>query len=51
MANGQPRPAFYVAVFAVVIGLVGLAIWRYGGGNGAGTGVFSSDELKQGTVP
>ena len=47
MANGQPRPAFYVAVFAVVIGLVGLAIWRYGGGSGAGAGIFSSDELKQ----
>src|SRR6187200_1315040 len=47
MANGQPRPAFYVAVFAVVIGLVGLAIWRYGGGSGAGTGIFSSDELNQ----
>ena len=47
MANGQPRPVFYVAVFAVVIGLVGLAIWRYGGGSGAGTGIFSSDELKQ----
>src|SRR6187200_1339353 len=47
MANGQPRPAFYVAVFAVVLGLFGLAIWRYGGGSGAGTGIFSSDELKQ----
>ena len=47
MANGQPRPAFYVAVFAVVIGLVGLAIWRYGGGAGGGAGIFSSDELKQ----
>jgi hypothetical protein len=47
MANGQPRPAFYVAVFAVVIGLVGLAIWRYGGGSGAGTSIFSSDELNQ----
>src|SRR6187455_2356120 len=47
MANGQPRPAFYIAVFAVVVGLVGLAIWRYGGGSGAGTGIFSSDELKQ----
>ena len=30
MANGQPRPAFYVAVLLVVIGLVGLALWRYG---------------------
>ena len=47
MANGQPRPAFYVAVFAVVLGLVGLAIWRYGGGSGAGTGIFSKDELSQ----
>ncbi len=28
MANGQPRPAFYVAVLAVVLGLVGLAIYR-----------------------
>ncbi len=47
MANGQPRPAFYVAVFAVVLGLVGLAIWRFGGGADGGAGVFSSDELKQ----
>ena len=30
MANGQPRPAFYVAVLLVVLGLVGLALWRYG---------------------
>ena len=30
MANGQPKSAFYVAVFAVVVGLVGLALWRYG---------------------
>ena len=47
MANGQPRPAFSVAVFAVVIGLVGLAIWRYSGRGDAGTGIFSADELKQ----
>jgi hypothetical protein len=48
MANGQPRPAFYVAVFVVVIGLVGLAIWRYGGaGQGGDAATFSSDELKQ----
>ena len=48
MANGQPRPAFYVAVLLVVIGLVGLALWRYGAikpGNQAGQ--ISSDELKQ----
>jgi NitT/TauT family transport system substrate-binding protein len=48
MANGQPRPAFYVAVLLVVLGLVGLALYRYGaiGPNSQG-GQFSSDELKQ----
>src|SRR4029453_2471709 len=30
MANGQPRPAFYIAVLLVVLGLVGLALYRYG---------------------
>jgi NitT/TauT family transport system substrate-binding protein len=48
MANGQPRPLFYIAVAVVVAGLIGVAIWRYGavrpGGSG---GQFSSDELKQ----
>jgi NitT/TauT family transport system substrate-binding protein len=48
MANGQPKPTFYVAVFLVVLGLVGLAIWRYGAaGPGGGGGQFSSEELKQ----
>ena len=48
MANGQPRPAFYVAVLLVVIGLVGLALWRYGAiGPGGGQGRFSSEEMKQ----
>jgi NitT/TauT family transport system substrate-binding protein len=48
MANGQPRPAFYVAVLLVVLGLVGLALYRYGaiGPNSQG-GQFSSDELKR----
>src|SRR2546429_8883551 len=52
MANGQPgqpRPAFYVAVLLVVVGLVGLALWQYGairpGGGQAGR--FSAEELKQ----
>ena len=48
MANGQPRPLFYVAVALVVVGLIGVAIWRYGGVRPGGTGgQFSSDELKQ----
>ena len=48
MANGQPRPVFYVAIFVVVVGLIGLALWRFGAiGPGSGAGRFSTDELKQ----
>ncbi len=49
MANGQPRPAFYVGVLLVVLGLVGFALWRYGaiGPGGGQAGRISSDELKQ----
>jgi NitT/TauT family transport system substrate-binding protein len=48
MANGQPRPAFYVAVLLMVVGLVGLALWRYGAiGPKSQTGQFSADELKK----
>jgi NitT/TauT family transport system substrate-binding protein len=48
MANGQPKPAFYAAVLIVVLGLVGLALWRYGAlGSRNETGRISSDELKQ----
>ena len=40
---------FYVAVLIVVMGLVGLALWRYGAiSNGPGqTGRFTEEELKQ----
>ena len=48
MANGQPRPAFYVAVLLVVLGLVGLALWRYGAiGPKSQSGQFTADELKK----
>jgi NitT/TauT family transport system substrate-binding protein len=49
MANGQPRPAFYVAVLLVVVGLVGLALWRYGaiGPRPGQTSQISDEELKQ----
>ena len=30
MASGNPKPAFYLAVFAIVVGLVGLGLWRFG---------------------
>ena len=48
MANGQPKPAFYVAVLVAILALVGLALYRYGGiGNSSQPGQISSDELKQ----
>ncbi len=48
MANGQPKPAFYVAVFVVILGLVGLALYRFGAiGSGTRMGQISSDELRQ----
>src|SRR3990170_1429408 len=46
----QPKPAFYVAVLLVVVGLVGLGLWRYGAigpGGGDQTGRISDEELKQ----
>src|SRR6185295_2484257 len=33
--SGSPRPAFYLAVFMVVAGLVGLGLWRFGALPGA----------------
>src|SRR6476646_6579838 len=48
MANGTPRPAFYVAVLLMVLGLVGLALWRYGAiGPKGQSGQFTADEMKQ----
>ena len=48
MANGQPKPTFYVAVFVVILGLVGLALYRYGAiGTRNQTAQISGDELKQ----
>jgi NitT/TauT family transport system substrate-binding protein len=48
MAEGQPKPAFYVAVLLVVLGLVGLALWRYGAiGPDSKIGQFTTDELSK----
>src|SRR6201989_2763436 len=49
MANGQPKPAFYVAALLVVLSLVGLALWRYGaiGPRGDQAGRISTEELTQ----
>ncbi len=34
---GKPKPGFYVAIFVVVLGLVGFALWRFGGVGGEDT--------------
>jgi NitT/TauT family transport system substrate-binding protein len=35
MASGNPKPAFYLTIFVVVIGLVALGLWRLGALPGA----------------
>jgi NitT/TauT family transport system substrate-binding protein len=46
--QGQPRPAFYVAVFLVVVGLVALGLWRMGTIRpGSETSPITSDEMAQ----
>jgi ABC-type nitrate/sulfonate/bicarbonate transport system substrate-binding protein len=48
MANGQPKPAFYVAALLVVVGLVGLALWRFGAlDSGDRAGQISDEEMAQ----
>jgi NitT/TauT family transport system substrate-binding protein len=34
---GKPKPGFYIAIFVVILGLVGFAVWRFGGGVGEDT--------------
>ena len=54
MSNGKPKPTFYLGVLVIVIGLVTLALWRFGAlGTGGEGGRFSVDELKEmtGLVP
>jgi NitT/TauT family transport system substrate-binding protein len=52
MASGNPKPAFYLAVFAVVIALVGLGLWRFGalpGSKGAKAGKPGGAEMTNAT--
>jgi NitT/TauT family transport system substrate-binding protein len=52
MASGNPKPAFYLAVFAVVIALVGLGLWRFGalpGSKGAKAGKPGGAEMTSAT--
>jgi NitT/TauT family transport system substrate-binding protein len=43
MANGNPKPAFFLAVLAVVAGLVGLGLWRFGAFSPKGAGSAQGD--------
>ncbi len=48
MSNGKPKPTFYLAVLILVVGLVALALWRFGALPGMGEGGrFSDDEMQQ----
>ena len=45
---GQPKPAFYLAVLLVIVGLGGYALWRYGGiGPRSQENQISQEELAQ----
>jgi NitT/TauT family transport system substrate-binding protein len=49
MASGNAKPAFYLAVLAIVIGLVALGLWRFGalpGSKGAHSGKPGTSEMK-----
>src|SRR5580700_6810903 len=45
MASGNPKPAFYLAVLAVVLGLVGFALWRLGALPGTKGAKVAKDEM------
>lgn len=49
MADNRPKPAFYLAVFVVVLGLVALALWRFGAlpDRVQQAAQFTKDELKE----
>ena len=45
MANGNPKPAFFLAVLVVVAGLVGFALWRFGALPGSKGGRISPADM------
>ncbi|MEO8098275.1 MAG: phosphate ABC transporter substrate-binding/OmpA family protein [Acidobacteriota bacterium] len=49
MASGSPRPAFFWAVLVVVLGLVGLGLWRFGALPGLSSGTIDKDKITAGT--
>ncbi len=44
-SGGNPRPAFFLAVFAIVIALVGLGLWRFGALPGSKGAKISKEEM------
>ena len=49
MASGNPKPAFYLAVLAVVLGLVGFALWRLGALPGVKPANITKNEMATAT--
>lgn len=48
MSNGKPKPGFYLAILTIVVGLVALALWRFGALSTSDEGgTFTQDELAQ----
>ena len=47
MSNGKPKPTFYLAIFILIVGLVALALWRFGALPGTGEGGRFTDEEMQ----
>ena len=51
MSNGKPKPAFYLIMLVVIVGLVYMGVQRFGGGRGLGggggdsAGAISKDDL------
>jgi NitT/TauT family transport system substrate-binding protein len=45
MANGNPKPAFFLAVLVVVAALAGLGLWRFGAFSGGSKDGVSKEEL------
>jgi NitT/TauT family transport system substrate-binding protein len=45
MPAGSPKPAFFFAVLLVVVGLVGLGLWRFGALPGSKSGNISKEEM------
>jgi len=46
MANGNPKPAFYLGVLVVVLALLGLGLWRFGALPGLDGDGISLDDLR-----